>query len=156
MKYFVILITTVSLAWSQGSLGGITGRVTDKTSGNPIGNAMVNVVGTLIGTTASDDGRFTVSVASGPVQLSVRRIGYRRLVAPVAENQDNVTIALEKDVLKLEEVVVTGTATTMERAHAATATQTIGGEEVARVPAFDLTSALQGKVVGARINMNKP
>jgi TonB-linked SusC/RagA family outer membrane protein len=145
----LVLITASASAQRR-----ITGRVTDKASGNPIGNSVVNVVGTLISSTTSDDGRFTVSVASGPVQLSVRRIGYRRLVVPVGADQADVTVALEKDVLKLEEVVVTGTATTMERAHAATATQTIGAEEVSRVPALDLTNALQGKVVGARINMN--
>jgi len=132
----------------------VTGRVTDKTSGNPIGNSAVNVVGTLIGTTTGDDGRFAVTVASAPVQLSVRRLGYRRQIISVLAAQTDVAVVLEKDVLKLEEVVVTGTATTMERAHASTATQTIAAEEIARVPAVDLTSALQGKVIGARINMN--
>jgi hypothetical protein len=132
----------------------ITGRVTDKASGNPIGNSIVSVVGTLISSTTSDDGRFSVNVGSGPVQLSVRRIGYRRQLVSVPESQSDVSVALDKDVLKLEEVVVTGTATTIERAHASTATQVISTDEVAKSPALDLTNALQGKVIGARINMN--
>jgi len=132
----------------------VTGRVTDKASGNPIGGSIVSVVGTLSSSTTPDDGRFTVTVPAGAASLSVRRIGYKRLVVPVPEGTSNVTVALEKDVLRLEEVVVTGTATTMERAHAATATQIISAEEMIRVPASDITNALQGKVVGARINMN--
>ena len=146
----MLLLITVSASAQRK----ITGRVTDKTSGNPIGNSDVNVVGTLIGIRTTEDGRFTLTVAAAPVRLSVRRLGYRRQLVSVSESQTEVMIALEKDILKLEEVVVTGTATTMERAHAATATQTISAEEVTRVPAMDLTSALQGKVIGARVNMN--
>jgi TonB-linked SusC/RagA family outer membrane protein len=131
----------------------VTGRVTDKASGNPIGGSIVSVVGTLTTSTTSDDGRFALSAPAGATQLSVRRIGYKRQLATIPD-QGDVAIALEKDVLKLEEVVVTGTATTMERAHAATATQVIASEEVSRAPALDLTNALQGKVVGARISMN--
>ena len=132
----------------------ITGRVTDKSSGNAIGGSLINVVGTLVSSTTGDDGRFTVTAPSGAAQLSVRRIGYRRVVIAAPEGQGEVSVVLEKDVLKLEEVVVTGTATTMDRAHAATATQIVSAEEISRVPALDLTNALQGKVVGARINMN--
>jgi TonB-dependent starch-binding outer membrane protein SusC len=132
----------------------ITGRVTDKSSGNPIGGSIVNLVGTLVSSTTSDDGRFRLTAPAGAAQLSVRRIGYKRQVVAAPDGQAEVNVSLEKDVLKLEEVVVTGTATTMERAHAATATQVISAEEVLRAPALDLTNALQGKVVGARINMN--
>ena len=132
----------------------VSGRVTDKSSGNPISGSLVNVVGTLTSATTGDDGRFTVNVTGTASQLSVRRIGYKRQLVNIPAGQTSVDVSLEKDVLKLEEVTVTGTATTMDRAHAATATQVIAAEEVLKVPAMDLTNALQGKVVGARINMN--
>ena len=146
-----LLLGMSSTAIAQRS---VTGRVTDKASGNPISGSLVNVVGTLTSATTGDDGRFTVNVPAAAAQLSVRRIGYKRQIVPVPAGQSSVDVTLEKDPLKLEEVTVTGTATTIERAHAATATQVIGAEEVQKVPAMDLTNALQGKVVGARINMN--
>src|SRR5262245_29449892 len=94
----------------------ITGRVTDRASGNPIGGSSVNDVGTLASSTTNSERRFTVTAPSGAAQLSVRHIGYRRMVIAAPEGQAEVNVAIDKDVLKLEEVVVTGTATTMERA----------------------------------------
>lgn len=131
----------------------LTGRVMD-VSGDPLGSATISIVGSLGGTSTGQDGRFSMTVASGAVQLSVRRLGYKRSLVSVPADRNDITISLEKDVMRLEEVIVTGTATTMDRAHAATATQTISAEEVSRVPALDLTNALQGKVVGAHVNMN--
>jgi TonB-dependent starch-binding outer membrane protein SusC len=132
----------------------LTGKV-ESTTGEPLAGATVNVVGTLVGTTAAADGRFAVTVpTTGDIQLSVRRLGYSRQVITVKPTDTDITVRMEKDVMKLDEVVVTGTATTIDRAHAATATQTISAEDVSRVPALDLTNALQGKVIGARINMN--
>ena len=148
------LAMLVLIAASASAQRRVTGRVTDRASNDPLGNVAVNVVGTLIGTTTADDGRFAVTLPANATQLSVRRIGYRRAVVTVGAEQTEVTVALDKDVMKLDEVVVTGTATTIDRARAATATQTISAEELSKVPALDLTNSLQGKVVGARINMN--
>lgn len=132
----------------------ITGQV-EGLSGEPLAGASVNVVGSLVGTATATDGKFTLTLPmAGAIQLSVRRLGYKRVVVDVPATETNVVVRMEKDVMRLDEVVVTGTATTIDRAHAATASQTITAEEVARVPALDLTNALQGKVVGARINMN--
>jgi TonB-dependent starch-binding outer membrane protein SusC len=132
----------------------LTGKV-ESTTGEALPGASVNVVGSLVGTATDNNGKFTISLpTSGEIQLSVRRLGYHRQVIAVKGTDTDITVKLEKDVMKLDEVVVTGTATTIDRAHAATATQTISADEVTRVPALDLTNALQGKVVGARINMN--
>jgi TonB-dependent starch-binding outer membrane protein SusC len=149
-----ILAMLMLVASTASAQRQIRGKVSDKSSGNPIGGSMVSVVGTLLSSTTSDNGEFTLTAPAGDVQLSVRRIGYRRSLVPVPASQSTVNVVLDKDVLKLEEVVVTGTATTMERAHAATATMVMQGDEVSRAPALDITNALQGKVIGARINMN--
>ena len=144
----------VALTTAASAQRRLTGRV-ESTTGEPLPGASVNVVGTLVGTTTATDGRFVLNLpTAAAVQLSVRRLGYRRMTVDVAPTQNELVVKMEKDVMRLDEVVVTGTATTIDRAHAATATQTISAEEVARVPALDLTNALQGKVVGARINMN--
>ena len=146
-----MVVMTAATASAQRRL---TGKV-ESTTGEALPGASVNVVGSLVGTATDNNGKFTISLpTSGDIQLSVRRLGYHRQVIAVKGTDTDITVKLEKDVMKLDEVVVTGTATTIDRAHAATATQTISAEEVTRVPALDLTNALQGKVVGARINMN--
>jgi TonB-dependent SusC/RagA subfamily outer membrane receptor len=65
-----------------------------------------------------------------------------------------VNAQLERDVLQLEQVVVTGQTTTTSRRNATTAIAAVSSEEVTRAPAPSLESALQGKVIGATINMN--
>jgi TonB-linked SusC/RagA family outer membrane protein len=150
-KACLLLLVAAATASAQRRL---TGKV-ESTTGEPLPGASVNIVGTLVGSTTSNEGKFSFTVpTAGDIQLSVRRLGYHRQVVAVKATDTDITIRLEKDVMKLDEVVVTGTATTIDRAHAATATQTINAEDVTKVPALDLTNALQGKVVGARINMN--
>jgi TonB-linked SusC/RagA family outer membrane protein len=84
----------------------------------------------------------------------VRAIGFRRGGAAVTRTQSTADFALEKDVLQLEGVTVTGTATTIEKKNAATSVSTVSAEELTRAPAASIENALQGKVVGARIDMN--
>ncbi|MEP6779975.1 MAG: TonB-dependent receptor plug domain-containing protein, partial [Gemmatimonadaceae bacterium] len=61
---------------------------------------------------------------------------------------------LERDVLELEGVSVTGQATTVDRSAAATAVATVSSDELNRVPARSIESNLAGKVAGARIFEN--
>jgi hypothetical protein len=132
----------------------ITGRVTATGSGEALANTAVNVVGTAIGTYTADDGSFQILAPSGDLTLLARRVGYKRTSVRVPANQDQVTIALERDVLQLEEQVVTGTATTVSSVNAANAVAVVSGEKLTRVPAQTIDNALQGKVAGAIITQN--
>ena len=132
----------------------ITGTVTVAGSSQPVADATVSIIGTTAVTRTGPEGTFRLTAPAGAVQVAARAIGYKRVVTPVAANQATVNFALERDVLQLEGVIVTGQATTVDRANAAVAVSTVSAEELNRVPAPALESALQGKVVGARINMN--
>jgi TonB-linked SusC/RagA family outer membrane protein len=148
---FVLLIGAAATADAQRR---ISGRVTGQGTGEPLIGASVTVVGSTVGTYTTDDGRFQLTAPDGDVQLLVRRIGFKRGTAAVPASQSDVAITLERDVLQLEAQVVTGQATTMARQNAATASTLVTGEEVTKVQSRSLESALQGKVVGANINMN--
>ena len=132
----------------------ITGRVTATGSGEALANTAVNVVGTAIGTYTADDGSFQILAPTGDLTLLVRRVGFKRTSVRVPATQDQVTIALERDVLQLEEQVVTGTATTVSSVNAANAVAVVSGEKLNRVPAQTVDNALQGKVSGAIITQN--
>src|SRR5438477_3404455 len=100
------------------------------------------------------DGNFSINVGTGDVRLLVRAIGFQRKEVAVPASQSSVTIGLDEDPFKLEAVVVTGQATTIERRNATTAPVQVGNGELNNAPASALEQALQGKVPGAIISMN--
>ncbi|MBC7842457.1 MAG: SusC/RagA family TonB-linked outer membrane protein [Gemmatimonadaceae bacterium] len=132
----------------------ISGKVTEEGSGSPLSNVSVQLVGTTTGAYTNEQGTFSLLVPNGAVSLRVRRIGYTLKTVLVPAGGASVDVTLKKDVLQLEGIVVTGQQGTLERKNAATAVVSVGGEALAAVPSNSLDQALQGKVVGARINLN--
>src|SRR6202008_2026190 len=132
----------------------ITGRVYDAATNKAIGDAQVNVVGNAQATRADVNGAFRLAVPPGDVILNVRALGFRRVQVTVTASQTTADVAMQHEAIQLTEVVVTGAATSMEPRNAGTAVSTVSAEQLASVPAPSLESALQGKVVGAAINMN--
>jgi len=146
-------LTMASAAEAQNRL--ITGRVTERATGQGLPGATVQVSGTNIGTQAGENGAFRLSVPAGDQTLVVRYIGYSRREIRVPAGESTVgDVAMEREALRLSEVVVTGQATAQERRNVSTAVSTVTAEEVNRTPAVSLDNALQGKIVGANINMN--
>jgi len=149
-----LAVLTASAAQAQQRR--ITGRVTGEGGASePLSGASVTVVGTTIGSYTGPDGRFSVTVPStGTVTLRARRIGYTQKSVTVPAGQNEIDIALVRDVLQLEAQVVTGTATAVSSQNAANAVSVVSGEQLTRVAAPTIDNALQGKVAGAIVSQN--
>ena len=133
----------------------ITGRVTSRDTQEPLNNVEIVVIGqTRLGTYTNESGRYRLVVNGGDATLRLRRLGYRARTVPAPATEPTIDIALDRDVLELGSVVVTGQATTVERRNAATAVSTVSTEELVKVPSVSIEDALQGKIVGAKIQMN--
>ena len=132
----------------------IAGRVSMAGSGMPLPDATITVFGQQAGARSNERGEFRVRVSGGAVTLQARALGYKRQELRVAADGQSANFVLVRDVLQLEGVTVTGAATTVDKRNAATAIVSISAEDLTRVPAPSLESALQGKVVGAQISMN--
>jgi len=132
----------------------ITGTVTDSVSGEPLAAGQVRVVGTTIGALIRADGKFTISVGAQTVTLQIRALGHKPQEIQVPVSQSTVTVALGRDNFRLQEVVISGQATGMEKKNLATAVGTVDAEQLAEVPAASIERALQGKVAGAHISEN--
>jgi TonB-linked SusC/RagA family outer membrane protein len=72
----------------------------------------------------------------------------------VPASQSSVDIAVRKDVLQLDQMVVTGQATGIEKRNLANAVAVVNADEVNKVQSQSFESALQGKVAGANISAN--
>ncbi len=147
------LLALPSLAVAQERQ--VTGVVTKSAGGAPIADALVNISGALRGhikTTA--EGRYTISVPNAAVSLTFRAIGFQRKEIVVPVSQGTVNVALDADIFKLEEVVVTGQATEVSRRNATTSVSYVSGDEVSKVASPNIDNALYGKIAGVNIQSN--
>ncbi len=132
----------------------VTGRVTNAETGQGVPEATVAVTGTRIVAQTGTDGRYSMNVPDGPAALVIRAIGFKRQEANVPSGSPTANVVLEPDIFKLEEVVVTGQSTGIERQNLPNAVATVGADELTRAPTGTLESALQGKIPGALIQSN--
>lgn len=147
------LVVWPSLAFAQGRT--VTGTVT-RSGGNqqPIAEAVVSLVGTLTTARTGGDGTFRIEVPAGEVRLMVRAIGFTRREVTVGATQTTADIVLDEDVFKLDEVIVTGQATTTNRRNLSTAVSTVSGDDISKVASPTIENALQGKVAGINLQSN--
>jgi len=146
-----LLITLIPvLVYGQGKT--LTGVVF---TGNnvPVQGATVAVINSSQ-TTASDvNGKFTLSIPENAV-IVITAIGYKTQIIKISGNLD-LHIKLQEDVSKLDEVVVTGLATSVKRKNLANAVAEISANELnGTAPAQTFDEALDGKISGANINAN--
>ena len=132
----------------------ISGRVVEDATSEPLGSAAVIIKGTTIGTHTKSDGTFSVTAPDSAVTLQARVIGFLAREIRVESGQASVEFRLTRDVLHLNEVVVTSQATGVARRNAANAVATVNAEELNQAPSQSVDLALQGKVVGADIESN--
>ncbi len=159
MRRFASLAACVLSAALAGTAAAqqrpINGTVVDSAAGSPIGGALVSVRGMRLSATTLDDGTFVIlNAPAGALTLQVRAIGYRRQDLPLAAGQNTVRVLLVRDVFRIEEIVITGQATGIERRNLANAVARINAEDLGAVPTSSLEHQLQGKVAGADIQTN--
>ncbi|TYP76110.1 SusC/RagA family TonB-linked outer membrane protein [Aquimarina intermedia] len=129
----------------------ITGRVVIQESGE--GAAFMNVIedGTKNGTATDIDGYFTLSVEKLPVKLKIFALGFSEELVDV-KTTGPITVQVEESSESLEEVVVTGLASSIKRSNLANAVSTVTAEElVGNTGQTTVDGALYGKVTGVNI-----
>jgi len=134
----------------------VSGRVTRAGTTDAVAAAEVSIVGQprFAPVVTNAEGRFTIAAPAGDFRLQVRALGFARAEVPVAAGTNNVDVALTEDVFKLEEVVVTGQATSVARRSATTSVAYVSGDEVSAVPAATALNAIQGKIAGVNLQTN--
>ncbi len=148
------LVSVLAPAVAAAQTREITGKVTQAANGAPITEATIGLLGAQSGIRTNERGEYRLRVPSGGATILVRAIGFKRLTRAVTADQTTADFSLEKDVLQLEGVTVTGQATTVDRRNASTAIASVTAEELMQAPAKSLEGNLAGKVVGARVFEN--
>ena len=153
IKYItLILCAAVMPCFLFAQEKNITGRVTDN-NGNPLAGVNITVSQTNRGTSTDAEGRFEIT-ADANAELVISSSGYKSQIIKLA-NQSAITVKLEEDFARLDEVVITGLATNVKRRNSANSIATISSEELQGIaPAQTFDEALNGKIPGAYINAN--
>ena len=150
----VIALGTLVSSSAAAQVRQVAGTVTNSQTGQGIAEATIAVQGTRIVAQSGPGGRYTLNAPDGPLTVVVRAIGFRSLTDTVPPEVATASFSLEPDIFNLEEVVVTGQSTGIERQNLPNAVATVSGSELTRAPTGTLESALQGKIPGALIQAN--
>ncbi|MBX9928963.1 MAG: SusC/RagA family TonB-linked outer membrane protein [Gemmatimonadaceae bacterium] len=125
---------------------------------NPLGGASVSIPELGVGAITSLDGRysftFDASKARGqPVNVVARFIGYKpkRMPVTVAAGRIDKDFDLEKDVLNLDQVVVTGVSDATSQKKTAFAVGVVDNSQLKETPSVTPLGGLNGRVAGASL-----
>ncbi len=150
------LLCSVPLG-AQVPTGLISGRVVDSTTQQPLPDVSVVVEGTRRGAVTGPDGTFTIGgVPIGAHIVRARRIGFSSPTASVNVSEGttaNVTLALDRRAIALEDVVTVGYGT--QRREAITGSVATIDASVANVGIIpDVNHMIEGRAPGVTVIMN--
>ncbi|WP_028786410.1 TonB-dependent receptor [Terrimonas ferruginea] len=115
----------------------------------PLPGASVQIKGTSIGTTTGNDGTFTLNAPDANVTLVISSIGYEpREIA--AGGKTELSINLTPASNEMEKVVVVGYGSQRKR-DLTGSISSVSGNDIAKMPANNPVSSLQGKVAGLTV-----
>ncbi len=157
LNLFVLMLLLVAFADSSllAQALEISGTVTESQTGEVLPGANVQVRGTNLGTAADRDGKFNMRLPNfTEATLVVSFIGYKTEEVTVQASTSDLNIAMEEDVLKVSEVVVTGLATSVKRRNLSNSVGTVSSKELVPAPAQTLERALNGKIAGITVSQN--
>ncbi len=158
MKQTLLTKSAVFLAMFLLPLGmlaqTITGKVTD-TQGEGIPFATVVEKGTSNGTTTNENGDFSLILTKLPATITVSSLGFTTREQEITDASAVVNISISEDSVGLNEVVVSGLASTVKRKNLANSVAVVSAADlIGTTPAQTLDGALNGKFTGALVSAN--
>jgi TonB-dependent SusC/RagA subfamily outer membrane receptor len=148
------LLFGTNLASAQEPAGSITGRVFTE-AGVPLADAHVSLVGTQRGTLSNARGSFLIpNVPAGARQVQVTILGYRTLTQTVqveAGSTATIDFHLATSAISLDEIVVTGQATSASRREIGTSIASIDVGALESAPVQTMSQLLQARAPGVNV-----
>ncbi|MGD8747545.1 MAG: SusC/RagA family TonB-linked outer membrane protein [Balneolaceae bacterium] len=158
LRYNSLLLLAVLFFFGQTALAQftVTGTVFDQKTGDVLVGANIFHAESNKGTTTDTEGQFSLQLPGQNATLRISYIGYiTRNIQVSATSSTDLRISLTSDVANLEEVVVTGLASTVKRSNLANSVSSVSADELLGTsPAQTLSADLYGKITGAEISAN--
>jgi TonB-dependent starch-binding outer membrane protein SusC len=132
----------------------VSGIVMDS-SNTPLNGVSVQLRNSATGTTTDANGRFTLTIPSQSGVLQFSYVGFQPKTVDLKGAGTQLTVVLQGESSRLQEVVVTGIATSVKRSNLANAVSSISAKELTGTtvqPTLD--AAMYGKFTGSNISAN--
>ncbi|TDO19720.1 SusC/RagA family TonB-linked outer membrane protein [Pedobacter duraquae] len=126
----------------------VQGTVTDAADKSAMPSVSVLIKGATTGTQTDANGKYSISVPANSI-LVFSYVGYTRREIPVS-NQTTINVSMSSASQDLQQVVVVGYGT-QKRRDVTGAISSVKGDDIARMPATNPVSSLQGKVAGLTV-----
>lgn len=131
-----------------------SGKISDE-NGNPLTGVAVQVKGTTIGTYTDLDGKYSLEVPGSSAILVIAYLGYADIEKVVNAGESMQEITLSGKATVMDEVIVSGLATSIKRSNAANAVASIESKDLTGTTVQQtMDGALYGKFTGANIVAN--
>jgi len=155
LAFVLSVLAVLASTMAAQTTGTVRGKAVDASTKEGLVGANILVVGTTRGTSTDVDGKFTLTLPPGPYTLEVRILGYTRTTRSVtltAGQTVDVQFDLQQDVLKMDEVVVTGSGgLPASKARLGNSIGTISTENLAKATVTNIQQVLDGKTTGVQI-----
>jgi TonB-linked SusC/RagA family outer membrane protein len=135
-------------AWAQVE---VKGKVTDAADGTVLPGVSIIVQGTLTGTVTDVDGKYVLSVPEGYNVLIFSFVGMLTQEVNI-DGRTIIDVAMEEDVVGLDEVVVTALGVSREKKSLGYSVQDVSGDEINQARQTNVVNSLSGKVAGVQIS----
>jgi TonB-linked SusC/RagA family outer membrane protein len=150
----LLFLAATTLAQTQEEYD-VSGKVTDAQTGDPMAGISVIVKGTTRGVVTDMNGDFILKVPTTPATLQFSFIGFRTKEVEVSSSNSKIDVQLEQDVMNLEEVVISGLASSVKRSNLANSVASVSAADLAQISNQQtIDAALYGKFKGANITSN--
>ncbi len=153
-KVTIFLALLLFVVFQAAAQMQITGTVTGTEDGLSIPGVSVVVKGNpTIGTTTDIDGKYSLSVPSTTEALVFSFVGMKTQ-EEVINGRSVIDLAMETEVLEMDEVVVTALGIKREKKALGYSVGEVGADQIQNKPEIDIASSLTGKVAGVNIVKN--
>lgn len=153
-RCFLVFFTLLCILSGINAQFIAKGRIIDG-SNNPVIGATVLVKGTTIGTVTDIDGNYSLSVPSNEADLEVSYVGYASKLYHVSAASPMMDLSMTEQSTVLDEVIVSGLATSVKRSNAANAVAFIDAKDLTGTTVQQtMDGAMNGKLAGANIVSN--
>lgn len=149
-----LLLSLFLVPIAMAQTGSITGVVTDQRTNERLPGVSVVITELERGTATNANGEFEITgIPSGTYTMAVTYIGYKRYSTEIQVGTTELSqdIAIQQDILGLEEVVVTGVGRGTETTKLGFSVSKISARELSEVPASNLGAAIRAKSPGITI-----
>jgi len=144
--YLIILLFLLNSLFAQETRI-VRGLVTDSEN-NPLPGVTIRLKNAQTGTTTDIDGKFSIRLVSGELVFSY--VGFKEFVALVTATDNDLVIAMQEDILFLEETVVIGYGV-QKKKDLTTSVAVVDEKEFRNKPITSAAQALQGKAAGVQV-----